>query len=151
MCRRSELVSLKVTDINLPDTENVSEIKIRLRKSKTDQELQGKWIYLSKRSADAIIIWIKKSNLIDGFLFRGISNAIDITQELKSSQINRIYKRLAKDGKLPQEIIDQISGHSMRVGAAQDLLKSGASMPMIMNKGRWSKIDTVMRYLEQAT
>ncbi len=38
----------------------------------------------------------------------------------------------------------------MRVGAAQDLLKSGASMPMIMNKGRWSKIDTVMRYLEQA-
>jgi site-specific recombinase XerD len=151
MCRRSELVSLKVTDINLPDTENVSEIKIRLRKSKTDQELQGKWIYLSKRSADAITIWIKKANLIDGFLFRGISNAIDITQELKSSQINRIYKRLAKDGKLPQEIIDQISGHSMRVGAAQDLLKSGASMPMIMNKGRWSKIDTVMRYLERAT
>ncbi len=36
----------------------------------------------------------------------------------------------------------------MRVGAAQDLLKSGASMPVIMNKGRWSKIDTVMRYLE---
>jgi len=73
-----------------------------------------------------------------------------ITKELKSSQINRIYKRLAKDGELPQEIIDHISGHSMRVGAAQDLLKSGASMPMIMNKGRWSKIDTVMRYLEQA-
>jgi hypothetical protein len=48
-------------------------------------------------------------------------------------------------------MIDQISGHSMRVGAAQDLLKSGAGMPMIMNKGRWSKTDTVMRYLEGAT
>lgn len=149
MCRRSELVSLKVTDLNLPETENDNEIKIRLRKSKTDQELYGKWIYLSKRSADAITLWIRQANLIDGFLFRGINNAIDITQELKSSQINRIYKRLAKDGDLPQEIIDKISGHSMRVGAAQDLLKSGASMPMIMNKGRWSKIDTVMRYLEQ--
>ena len=150
MCRRSELVSLKVKDINLNETENIGEIKIRLRKSKTDQELQGKWIYLSKRSADAITLWIMQANLIDGFLFRGINNAIDITKELKSSQINRIYKRLAKDGELPQEIIDHISGHSMRVGAAQDLLKSGASMPMIMNKGRWSKIDTVMRYLEQA-
>ena len=85
-----------------------------------------------------------------GFIFRGINNAIDITQELKSSQINRIYKRLAKDAKLPKEIIDNISGHSMRVGAAQDLLRSGASMPMIMNKGRWSKTDTVMRYLEGA-
>ena len=36
----------------------------------------------------------------------------------------------------------------MRVGAVQDLLKSSAIMPVIKNKGRWSKIDTVMRYLE---
>jgi len=44
--------------------------------------------------------------------------------------------------------IKGISGHSMRVGAAQDLLSSGASMPIIMQRGRWSKTDTVMRYLE---
>jgi len=93
----------------------------------------------------------KKANLVDGFLFRGINNAIDITHELKGSQINRIYKRLAKDAKLSNEIIDHISGHSTRVGAAQDLLKSGATMPMIMNKGRWSKTDTVMRYLEEGS
>ena len=123
-------------------------MKIRLRKSKTDQELKGRWIFLTQRSADAINLWIKEAKLIDGFLFRGINNATDITPELKSSQINRIYKRLAKYAELPEEIIANISGHSMRVGAAQDLLKSGASMPVIMNKGRWSKIDTVMRYLE---
>jgi hypothetical protein len=34
----------------------------------------------------------------------------------------------------------------MRVGAAQDLLNSGASMPIIMQRGRWSKTDTVMRF-----
>lgn len=45
-------------------------------------------------------------------------------------------------------MIDHISEHSMRVGAAQNLMKSRASMPLIMNKGRWSKTDTVMRYLE---
>lgn len=83
-----------------------------------------------------------------GFLFRGISNSIEISNELNCGQINRIYKRLARNAKLPQEVIDHISGHSMRVGAAQDLLKSGASMPTIMNRGRWSKTDTVMRYLE---
>ena len=47
-------------------------------------------------------------------------------------------------------MVGQISGHSMRVGAAQDLLLSGASLPMIMNRGRWSKTDTVMRYIESA-
>jgi len=147
MCRRSELVSLRVTDIQMDGLENCIQTKVRLRKSKTDQELQGRWIFLTRRSADAISTWLSQAKLQDGFLFRGINNAIDITQELKSSQINRIYKRLAKDAKLPKQMIDNISGHSMRVGAAQDLLRSGASMPMIMNKGRWSKTDTVMRYL----
>jgi integrase len=139
-----------VIDIHLQELGNKDQMKIRLRKSKTDQELQGRWIYPSERSADAITAWINQTKLDDGYLFRGINNAIDITYELKSSQINRIYKRLAKDAKLPKEVIDYISGHSMRVGAAQDLLRSGASLPMIMNKGRWSKIDTVMRYLDGA-
>ncbi|MEA9598519.1 site-specific integrase [Polynucleobacter sp. AP-Sanab-80-C2] len=150
MCRRSELVSLKVTDIHLQELDNKGQMKIRLRKSKTDQELQGRWIQPSERSADAITAWINQAKVDNGYLFRGINNAIDITCELKCSQINRIYKRLAKDANLPKEVIDHISGHSMRVGAAQDLLKSGASMPMIMNKGRWTKTDTVMRYLEGA-
>jgi len=151
MCRRSELVSLRITDIQIDELENCTQMKVRLRKSKTDQELQGKWIFLTQRSADAITLWLNQSKLRDGFLFRGINNAIDITQELKSSQINRIYKHLAKEANLPKEIIDHISGHSMRVGVAQDLLRSGASMPMIMNKGRWSKTDTVMRYLENTS
>ena len=49
---------------------------------------------------------------------------------------------------LDESKIASISGHSMRVGAAQDLLNSGASMPIIMQRGRWSKTDTVMRYVE---
>lgn len=148
MCRRSELVSLRITDIQIDELENYTQMKVRLRKSKTDQEHQGRWIFLTQRSSDALTLWLNQARLKDGFLFRGINNAIDMAKDLKGAQINRIYKRLAKDANFPQEIIDQISGHSMRVGAAQDLLKSAASMPMIMNKGRWSKTDTVMRYLE---
>ena len=63
-------------------------------------------------------------------------------------QVNRIYKRIARKAGLDEWVIEGISGHSMRVGAAQDLLNSGASMPIIMQRGRWSKTDTVMRYLE---
>jgi site-specific recombinase XerD len=42
MCRRSELVSLKISDIHLNESNSNTEMKIRLRKSKTDQELQGR-------------------------------------------------------------------------------------------------------------
>ena len=150
MCRRSELVSLRITDIQINELENCTQMKVRLSKSKTDQELQGRWICPTQRSTEALSLWLSQAKLKDGFLFRGVNNANDIAQELKSSQINRIYKRLAKDANLPKEIIDHISGHSMRVGAAQDLLSAGASMPEIMHRGRWSKIDAVMRYLEES-
>jgi hypothetical protein len=49
-----------------------------------------------------------------------------------------------------QATIKKISGHSIRVGATQDLVKCGQSLAIILNKGRWSKIDTLMRYAENA-
>lgn len=48
------------------------------------------------------------------------------------------------------EMTKIISWHSLRVGAAQDLVLSGASLPLIMSSGRWSKADTVMRFIENA-
>jgi hypothetical protein len=75
-----------------------------------------------------------KQKLIDEIIFRGVDITIEITQELQNSQINCIYKRPVKDMNLTKEIIDYISGHSMRIGAVHDLLKSGASMPLIMHR-----------------
>ena len=39
MCRRSELVSLKISDIEFNEESNLAKMRVRLRKSKTDQEL----------------------------------------------------------------------------------------------------------------
>jgi integrase len=149
MCRRSELVSIKLSDVFI-DLENRS-VKIKLRRSKTDQDGLGKWLYLSNISQAALIDWVKASGIVNGMLFRGVARDEKITERLSASQINRIYKRIAKKSKVDASIIKHISGHSMRVGAAQDLLKSGASLPMMMQRGRWSKADTVMRYLENTT
>lgn len=65
------------------------------------------------------------------------------------SLVSRIFKSLARSAELNDEVIKGISGHSMRVGAAQDLLMNGASLPQIMVKGGWSKTDTVMRYIDK--
>ena len=72
-----------------------------------------------------------------------------MTHSLCDSRISRIYKSLARLAGLSERIVQSISGHSMRVGGAQDLLLQGASLPQIMVKGGWAKTDTVMRYVER--
>ncbi len=149
--RRSELVSLKVEDVKINFKNGSETSSILLRKSKTDQDSTGKWLHLSQRAHLALLGWIEKLPKDQEYLMVGINRGVRISSsKLGSGQISRIYKRIAKNAGLEDGLIEQISGHSMRVGAAQDLLNSGASMPIIMQRGRWSKTDTVMRHLDYA-
>ena len=142
--RRSELTSLRLEDIQL----NNNGATILLRKSKTDQDAQGKWLNISQQTYNEITTWINSADIRYGYIIRGIRKGNVVTDHLEPGQISRILKRLCKKAGLNESQIKNISGHSMRVGAAQDLLLAGASLPMIMAKGRWSKTDTVMRYIE---
>jgi site-specific recombinase XerD len=146
LCRRTELTSIKIEDI-IRDEKN-SPSRIRLRRSKTDQEAIGKIIGINATTQSALNNWIDAANIADGFLFRGIKNNGQICESLNPGQINRIYKKMAIATQIPKEQISNISGHSFRVGAAQDLVRIGASLPVLMNRGRWSKPDTAMRYAE---
>jgi site-specific recombinase XerD len=149
LCRRSELVSLRIEDISKLGTDK--GLQIRLRKSKTDPNAMGKWLHLSERTQRAIEEWINLSGIREGFLIRRMTKHGGILPKgISGGHINRIYKHLAAQAKLDSKMIEHISGHSMRVGSAQDLMTSGASMPMLMNRGRWTKTDTVMRYVENA-
>ena len=149
LCRRSELVSLRVEDVRTRNINGLESTTILLRKSKTDQDSNGRWLHLSKRTQQALTEWIQKLNEDKGQLFRGVNRGNHITQTLGSGQVNRIYKKIARISELESDLVGKISGHSMRVGHAQDLVNSGASLPIIMSMGRWTKADTVMRYVEQ--
>ena len=148
MCRRSEVTELRVEDISYTSDKS---IKIRLRRSKTDQYGLGRWLFLNAVAQESIIDWLKASGIQEGKLFRGVNRPNQLSERLSTSQDNRIYKKLARKSDLDLALINGISGHSMRVGAAQDLLISGTSLAKIMQRGRWSKTDTVMRYLENST
>ena len=145
LCRRSELVSLEFEDVLI--NEKDGSLKLKLRKSKTDPHGIGKNLYLSNEAQKALKDWIDKSRISSGKVFRAITVTGKIKDSLNSSHIGRIYKKNARLSNIDQSIIKNISGHSLRVGAAQDLMLSGAAIPIIMNKGRWTKIDTVMRYI----
>ena len=145
--RQSELASLRIEDIDHLSDDGAS---VLLRRSKTDQEGAGKWLHLSARTALALQLWIGSASISNGLILRGVVGRNKITGQLSDGQISRIYKRLARRAGLSEPTIKTISGHSLRVGGAQDLLMQGASLPQIMVKGGWSKADTVMRYIEKA-
>jgi site-specific recombinase XerD len=147
LCRRSELVSLEFDDLTINDKDG--SVKLKLRKSKTDPHGIGKNLYLSDEAQNALKEWINRSKIYSGKIFRSVTSADKIKDSLSSPHVGRIYKKLAQLSKVDQSAIKNISGHSLRVGAAQDLMLSGAPLPIIMNRGRWSKVDTLMRYVEQ--
>lgn len=145
MRRRSELIALRVEDIEGLTVDGAS---VLLRKSKTDQYESGKWIHLTSETTSALNQWLYAAQIKEGLIFRGVRSSGAITSGLCESRISRIYKALARKAGLSDPIVQSISGHSMRVGAAHDFLNAGASLPQIMVKGGWAKTDTVMRYVE---
>jgi site-specific recombinase XerD len=121
LCRRSELVSLQVKDVKINIRNDIEASSILLRKSKTDQDSTGKWLYLSPRAHLALMEWMKELPEIQEYLMVGIGRGGSISRSsLGSGQVNRIYKRMARNAGLDELVIEGISGHSIRVGAAQD-------------------------------
>jgi len=147
MCRRSELVAVRIEDIQ----RNLNgDAFLEIRRSKTDQTRLGQRVPLTYQSTDAIEQWISASGISDGFIFRGIDNAGRVLDGINSGQINRIYKRLAKKAGLSDQGVQGIRGHSFRVGAAQDLASKGSTVPQMLTRGRWTKIDTLYRYIQSS-
>jgi site-specific recombinase XerD len=144
MRRRSELVSLRAEDMK----ETTAGAVILLRKSKTDQESRGTMLYISQPTYRLVREWLKAARIDHGPILRGVTAIKGTSRSLGGGQIGRIYKRLAKSASLENDLIPQISGHSLRVGRAQDLVRDGATLPQIMIRGGWTKVDTVMRYIE---
>ena len=45
----------------------------------------------------------------------------------------------------------QLSGHSMRVGAAQDMMASGIGILPVMQAGGWRSMNIVGRYVQEVS
>ena len=105
--------------------------------------------HLSREATIEVENWLSAAHISIGFMFRGIRSSGAITESLCESRVSRYYKALARQAGLDELSVQSISGHSMRVGGAHDLLTIGASLPQIMVKGGWAKTDTVMRYVER--
>ncbi|MFD1104460.1 tyrosine-type recombinase/integrase [Sphingobium olei] len=160
-CRRSELAAMRLEHIDGPDVDGAGVVEIG--RSKTDQEGQGAFAYLSPATMRAIAEWCNKAGIARGALFRRVETWFDGSirgvgeEALNPGTITLIYKRLIRqafDKKLLgpmgeaelERWVAAVSSHSIRVGVAQDNFAAGESLPAIMQAYRWRDPKTVMRY-----
>ena len=147
MCRASELICAEWNDINSPKNGNYT---LLIRKSKTDPEGVGRRVPLTRKCIERLENWKSAAKLSDGTIMRNIDRHSNIGDTLTTMSVNRIFKKRAKLIGINENDVRYISGHSTRVGSAQDLLGKGASLPQIMLAGGWKSTDMVMKYIEKA-
>ena len=145
LARRSELVTLQTSDIEFT---NDGTLKGTIRKSKTDQYGRGRLVFGSERSAKLVRKWLRQKPKQIQPIFCAINHGHCQNRPICDRNVNDIIKRgviKVKRCERPSDL--EVSGHSLRVGAAQDLLIKGYDLVAIMRAGGWSNPSTVSRYL----
>ena len=145
VARRSELVALRARDIKFM---NDGTLRGTIRKSKTDQYGHGRLVFGSKRSGKLVRRWLRQKPKEIQPIFCARNHGRCVDRPICDRNVNDIIKRgIIKVKRYDRPSDQEVSGHSLRVGAAQDLLIKGYDLAAIMRAGGGSNPSTVSRYL----
>jgi site-specific recombinase XerD len=145
--RRSELAALAVEDIAVEK----DGLVIKLRRSKTDQEGQGRHVALPYGSNPETCpvrtygAWLEGAGLEQGAAFRAIDRHGRLeTKALHKDSIGLIVKRAAARIGLDSA---NYAGHSLRAGLATQAYLNGANELSIMQQTGHRSLATVRKYI----
>ena len=147
LTRRSELIALRNQDITERED---GTMRVLIRRSKADPYGQGRIAFTSQRTADLLREWLAYRGPTIEWLFCPIYQGKVIDRSLETTTVRRVIKEAAQRCGLRADQVASFSGHSMRVGAAQDLLKRGFDTAAIMRAGGWKSVNVLAHYLEKA-
>ena len=143
LLRRAELASAQVADLF---EETAGDATLLVRRSKTDREGEGETVWVAPDSLLLVKAWLRRAGIAEGCLFRSVAKGGRIGGPLPPGQVPRIFKAMARAADLPPAAVGALSGHSTRVGAAQDMVGAGIGLPSILQAGRWKSTAMVSRY-----
>ena len=142
--RRSELAALAVADLGF----GADGLRLRLRRSKTDQEGVGAVLGLHYGDRPlscpvrAVQDWLRHNAITEGPVFRGVDRHGNVSDRaLGGGSVARIVKRAARRAGLDPAAY---SGHSLRAGFATQAARAGAHERAIMKHTR-HKSERVLR------
>ena len=147
LARRSEITALRTCDVTWrPD----GTLEAIVRRSKADPFGMGRLAFTSRRSGELVGEWLAWRGPEIGPLFCGIYRGVAIDRALSGASVKLVVKNAARAAGYDESIVEEFSAHSLRVGAAQDLLKRGHDTAAIMRAGGWSSVTVLGRYLAKA-
>lgn len=151
MLREAELARVKLKHIAMqPDGGAILTIPI----TKTNHSGEPEKVALSRQCMMLIVEYLELAGreldaYSDAALLGSVSRfgkALKRGAPLTTKTIERVFARAHKALGLDKLGVRPWSGHSARVGAAQDLAADGYNALQIMKAGRWSSEVMVMRY-----
>ena len=146
LARRSELVALEVRDIEFfPDGTGQALI----RRGKTDIAGEGRVAYLSRETVRHLQPWLQSAGITEGAVFRRLVGRGLVGGALNPGSIAPIFKRVAQWIGMPARFVAEVSGHSTRVGAAQDLAALDIDLAAITQAGGWRSTRMPLQYAEK--
>lgn len=149
--RRSEVVGLDVEDCGF----DKDGLTVTLRRSKTDQEGQGRKIGIPYGSnpetcpVRVLQFWVEQAGLASGPVFRSINRHGKVQADrLNPADVARVVKKLAERAGLDAA---KYAGHSLRAGHATSAAIAGASERSIMNQTGHRSVQMVRRYIRDGS
>jgi site-specific recombinase XerD len=146
--RRSELVALEVEDL----TEAPDGLRVRIRRSKTDQSGEGHEIAIPRgyrlRPIEAVQAWLAAAEIGSGPLFRPVLKGGRLqSAPLSAFSAAQIVKHYAVRAGLDPAAY---SGHSLRAGFLTSAAEAGASVFKMMEVSRHKSVDVLRGYVRRA-
>lgn len=149
MARASELVAMRWEHIDFDSDPEGGGANYTMLRSKTDQEGQGTQLYLTAETVAHLRAWepfrFEENPYVFHALPRYKDQPMDRARPLAVREASRIFERVARRAGLDKAL----SGHSSRVGGAQDMTRAGMDLPAIMQAGRWKSPAMPARYAEK--
>jgi integrase len=151
LCRESELVAIHVEHLHHDRRRNTWSLHVPFSKTNQDGAAPD-YRFVSLETVARVRAWQAAAGIHEGSVFRptgGRPKANGESDEaLLPQEVARIFRRRAKAAGL--ENAGAISGHSARIGSANDLAEHGASGTQIQQAGGWKTERMVTYYTRRS-
>lgn len=151
LCRESELVAIEVAHLHLNRRRNTWSLHVPF--SKTNQAGDSPdYRFVSHETIARVRAWQAAAGISEGPLFRPVGGRPkrrdDASPALLPQEVARIFRRRALAAGLDGAAA--ISGHSARIGSANDLAEHGATSTQIQQAGGWKTERMVAYYTRRS-
>ena len=125
---------LRISEAVTVNIEDFEDEALIVRRSKTDQEGEEIALFVCDQTRALFRRYRKAADLTGGALFRTANN----NDTLRDTRLSVSGARSAIKSRATQAGLEGwISGHSLRVGAAESLAENGATLVDMQMAGRW--------------